>query len=98
MRFRPGKTTIKKRSEHGLESWVLFPHLVIAFDRVPRELSWMILTKCGVPKKLVGLLRALHGFKVRLTVNDVIGTIGSDIGVKQGDILGPILFTFLLRQ
>ena len=92
------KTAIKKRSEHGLESWVLFPHLVIAFDRVPRELSWMILTKCGVPKKLVGLLRALHDFKVRFTVDDVIGTIGYDIGVKQGDILGPILFTFSLRQ
>ena len=32
------KTAIKKRSEHGLESWVLFLDLVKAFDRVPREL------------------------------------------------------------
>ena len=32
------KTAIKKRSEHGIESWVLFLDLVKAFDRVPREL------------------------------------------------------------
>ena len=31
------KSAIKKRSEHGLESWVLFLDLVKAFDRVPRK-------------------------------------------------------------
>ena len=43
--FRPGRgciftrnTAIKECSEHSLESWVLFPDLVKAFDRVPREL------------------------------------------------------------
>ena len=103
--FRPGRgcmdaiftinTAIKERSEHGLESWVLFPDLVIAFDCIPRELLWMILTKFGVLKKLVDLLRALHNdFKVKFTVNDVISTIACVIGVNQGDILGPILFTF----
>ena len=43
--FRPGRSTtdaifnmksaLKKRSEHGLESWVLFIDLVKAFDKVP---------------------------------------------------------------
>ena len=32
------KMALKKRKEHGLESWVLFVDLVKAFDRVPREL------------------------------------------------------------
>ena len=105
--FRPGrgcmdaiftiKRAIKKRSEHGLESWVLFLDLVKAFDRVPRELLLMILTKFGVPKKLVNLLRALlNCFKVKFTVDDVISTIACVIGIKQGDILGPILFTFFI--
>ena len=105
--FRPGrgcmdaiftiKTAIKKRSEHGLESWVLFLDLVKAFDRVPRELLWIILTKFGVPKKLLDLLRALHNdFKVKFTVDDVISTIVCVIVVKQGDMLGPILFTFFI--
>ena len=54
----------------------------------------MILAKFEVPKKL-DLLRALHNdFKVKFTVNDVISTIACVIRVKQGDILGPILFTF----
>ena len=87
------KTAIKKCSEeHGLESWVLFLDLVKAFDHIPRELLWMILAKFEVPKKLDW---ALHNdFKVKFTVNDVISTIACVIRVKQGHILGPILFTF----
>ena len=93
------KTAIKKRSKHGLESWVFFLKLVEAFDRVPRELLWMILTKFGTPKKLVDLLRVLHNdFKVKFTVDDVISTIACVIGVKQGDILGPIHFTFFITM
>ena len=57
----------------------------------------MILTKFGVPKKLLDLLRALHNdFEVKFTVDDVISTIACVIGIKQGDILGPIPFTFFI--
>ena len=93
------KTAIKKCSEHSLESWVLFLNLVKAFDHFPRELLWMILTKFGVPKKLVDLLRALHNeFKVKFIADYIISTIACVIGVKQGDTLGPVFFTFLFRQ
>ena len=54
------KTALKKRREHGLETWVLFLDLVKAFDRVPREMLWLILKKFGVPEKLIFLLKALH--------------------------------------
>ena len=105
--FRPGrgcsdgvftvKLAMKKRREHGLESWILFIDLVKAFDRVPRELLWEVLSKFGVPPKLIRLLQSLHAHvEVKFTVNDITHTIECIIGVKQGDILGPILFTFYL--
>ena len=91
------KMALKKRQEHGLETWVLFLDLVKAFDRVPRELLWAILEKFGVPPKLVSLLKSLHEtVHVKFKVDGVEKVIRSTIGVKQGDILGPILFTFFL--
>ena len=91
------KLAMKKRREHSLESWVLFIDLVKAFDRVPRELLWKVLSKFGVPHKLVRLLQSVHAHvNITFTVNDVTHTIDCIIGVKQGDILGPILFTFFM--
>ena len=76
---------------------MLFLDLVKAFDRVPRNLLWDILGKFGVPPKLIRLLRVLHAnVKVKFTVDDVSHIISSIIGVKQGDILGPILFIFFM--
>ena len=92
------KIALKKRREHGLETWVLFLDLVKAFDRVPREMLWMILEKFGVPPKLIRLLKSLHAnVQVKFTVNEVTNTIECIIGVKQGDILGPLLFLFFLE-
>ena len=91
------KMAMKKRREHGLESWILFLDLVKAFDRVPRELLWSILEKVGVPPKLVRLLQSLHQrFFVKFAVNDIIHQIQNIIGVKQGDILGPRLFNLFM--
>ena len=35
-------------------------------------------------------------FEVKFTIDDVTHKMSCTIGVKQGDILGPILFTFFL--
>eukprot|EP00964_Phaeocystis_antarctica_P006162 scaffold3356_cov66-Phaeocystis_antarctica.AAC.1 len=103
--FRPGRGTadasftlkqlLRKRREHGLESWVLLLDLVTAFDRVPRELLWQVLLRLGVPPKLVRLLMALHDqVHVGFDVDGVTRTLMSIIGVKQDDLLGPKRFTF----
>ena len=51
---------IRKRAEHGCETWVFFLDLVKAFDRVPREALWKVLLRLGAPVKVVDLLRTLH--------------------------------------
>ena len=43
------------------------------------------------------MLKALHAnVEVKFVVNDITKRIESIIGVKQGDILGPLLFIFYL--
>ena len=75
----------------------MFIDLVKAFHRVPRELLWDVLLKFSVPLKLIDLLKSLHAnVNITFIVNDISQTIECVIGVKQGDILGPILFTFYL--
>jgi hypothetical protein len=86
---------IRKRKEHGQETWVMLLDLVKAFDKVPRSLLWDVLRKFGVPEKLVRLLIALHDtVNVEFEVEEVKVVLQSIIGVKQGDLLGPQLFTF----
>ena len=105
--FRPGrgctdavftvKTALKKRREHGLETWVIFLDLVKTFDRVPRAMLWKVLRKFGVPSKIISLLIRLHeNVNVKFEVQGVTSDIKSTIGVKQGDILGPVLFNFYI--
>ena len=57
----------------------------------------MILCKFGVPPKLVSLLKSLHEHVcVKFNVDGVEHVITCIIGVKQGNILGAILFTFFV--
>ena len=90
------KMALKKRREHSLETWVLFIDFVKAFDRVPRELLWSVLAKFGVPPKLVRIIKALHRIQVKFSVSGAEASIDSIIGVKQGDVLGPILFVLYM--
>lgn len=105
--FRPGrgcndavftvKMAMKKRREHSKETWILFLDLVKAFDRVPRELLWQLLEKFGIPPKLVRLLKALHkDVLVKFEVEGLEHEVNCTIGVKQGDILGPVLFIIFM--
>ena len=59
-RYFTVKSLVTKRREHNQETWILFLGLVKAFDKVPRELLWRVLTKLGVPNKLVSILKAMH--------------------------------------
>jgi hypothetical protein len=103
--FRPGRGcsdgthnvrfVLRKLKEHGQSCWLLLLDFIKAFDRVPRELLWPLMAKLGVPPALLNVLRALHKtVNVKFSVEGVEKTVGSIIGVRQGDLLGPILFNF----
>ena len=88
---------LRKRREHGLESWVLFLDLIKAFDSVPRPLLWLVLSRLGAPPKLVSVLRLLHTEnEVRMAVGEEERALPCSIGVKQGDVLGPVLFVLYM--
>ena len=66
---------------------------------VPRELLWNTLERFGVPLKLISVIRAMHkSIEVLFEVDGIKRRLSSTIGVKQGDLLGPKLFTFLWRE
>ena len=54
------RIAMKKRREHGCETWLFFLDLVKAFARVPRDMLWSLLSKFGAPPKLIAMLKALH--------------------------------------
>ena len=85
---------MKKTREHCDETWIIFLDLVKAFDRVPCNLLWIILERFGFPPKIITILKSLHkNVNVKFTAGTVTRILSSIIGVKQGDILGPMLFT-----
>ena len=88
------KLAMKKTREHCDETWIIFLDLVKAFNRVPCNLLWIILERFGFPPKIITILKSLHkNVNVKFTAGTVTRILSSIIGVKQGDILGPMLFT-----
>ena len=65
-----------------------------AYDTVNREALWVVLSKYGVPERLVKLIRAFHDdMHVRVRVK---GQLSDEfvvhVGLRQGCVLAPILF------
>ena len=75
----------------------MFADLVKAFDTSNHVLMIKILRKYGCPKKLCSEIRRMYSNnKVRLIIGKIDTSIPFEVGVKQGDILAPVLFLFLM--
>ena len=93
--FRPDRGTIdclfttsvglRKRKEHGLETWALFIDLVKAFDTVPREALFAILRRFGLPDYFVIIVIRLHeNALINVKIGEDDSDVESSIGVRQG--------------
>ena len=92
------KSAIQTLHEHGQPVYALFVDLVKAFDSVNRELLWEILSKYGIPKKTIEVLKKLHtNVTYQFKMGKKLTKIKGKVGVKQGDNLGPILFIIMVN-
>jgi hypothetical protein len=91
------RTALRKRKEHGHDTWVAFIDLVKAFDTISREILWVVLRKLGCPERFVARIKALHDTVIILIrKGDDEIRVRSWAGVRQGDILGPPLFNLYM--
>jgi exonuclease III len=92
------RTLLKKRREHGLETYGYFLDLVKAFDTVPRKSLLRVLAKFGVPPKMVKMIENMYtNCSVKVDVGDKEFVIPVTAGVKQGDNLAPVLFLIYIQ-
>ena len=81
------------------ELWMAFVDLEKAFDRVPREVLWWALRRLKVDEWLVQVIKAMYenvttAVKVKGKASDEFEV---KVGVHQGSVLSPLLFTIVLE-
>jgi len=74
--------------------YTCFLDLAKAYDSVHREMLWKVLRKIGIPEDLVELIAEWHNGMQATVLVDGAYTDKFDItnGVRQGDVMAPILF------
>ena len=90
----------EKAREQQCSLNICFFDIKKAYDTVNRDILWPLLLKCGLPLKVVTLIRKLHeGMKAVVRVKDTF-TEPFDVlnGLKQGCVLAPFLFNLFFDQ
>jgi hypothetical protein len=78
--------------------WALFVDLRKAFDTADHNLLYkLVLEIYGAPENIINLVKCLHGdFVLKLRIGNETHEIPFGKGIKQGDVMAPILFLFLM--
>ena len=71
-----------------------------AFDTIRRETLWQILKKQRVPTKILGVLMSMYkGVKLIVRFgNELSKEVSCPLGVRQGCLLSPLLFSLLITE
>ena len=85
---------LEKTREHNSTLYMLFVDLKKAYDSVPRQALWCVLEKCGVPPKMLGIIRSFHeGMHAEVKLGPTC-TESFEVrnGLRQGCTMAPTLF------
>ena len=82
---------------HNLPTFVIFADLVKSFYTSNHKWMVGILKKYGFPPKLCSTITRMYtGNKVRLILGNIDISITFEVGVKQGEIVAPVLLPFIM--
>jgi retron-type reverse transcriptase len=90
---------LEKKWEYNGTVQQLFIDFKKAYDSIRREALYNILIEFGIPRKLVGLIKVClseTSNRVR-KVKNLSDKFTTKNGLKQGDVLSPLLFNFALQ-
>jgi len=103
--FRPARSTVdmlfvvRRLQQLGRQKkiplYMCFIDLQKAYDSVDRELLWEVLTRLGVPTKMLTIIRNFHeGMRARVRADDGEHSDWFNVtqGLRQGCVLSPLLF------
>ena len=84
---------MEKTREHGNSLFIMFIDLK-AYNFVPRDALWTVLVKCGVPPRMLSIIKSFHeGMEAVVRVgNAVTNRFEVGNGQHQGCTKGPTLF------
>ena len=104
--FRPGRSTtdalliaetvISRSLEYNFDVWMVSIDLRKAFDRVEQDALFSALEAQGLDASYRYLLQQIYKDQIGILSEDI--SFGIDRGVRQGDILSPMLFNCILEK
>ncbi|XP_065178719.1 uncharacterized protein LOC135809311 [Sycon ciliatum] len=89
---------LEKTIEHDCKGFFVFIDLKKAYDSVPRDCLWEVLSRAGIPAPMLAVIRSFHTdmsavVRVENTTTDPIRVTN---GLRQGCTMAPVLFNIFM--